>query len=322
MAQPVSRRRALASGAGFVAAGLTGGCLVNSGSGADEPATVVIGSKTFTENRILGQMLIELLREQTDLNAVNELSFARSTMDVWTAFKESEIDAYWEYTGTMWLRLPPERSERISDPGEMYSRSKELMEENHNASVLQKAPFTNSYGLITTQEWVETTGIETVSGLISHINQGNTDVSAAVGEAGYDREDAWPGLLDYYGLDEETRTEWENESVSKVLSGSEYPQLRSGEVSVVLRFTTDAQIARNSLHVLEDDKGYWPAYSPAPLVRDEILETSQGIRDRFDKIGPAIDGEREMRRLNGKVEFQDQSVREVAREFLSRSGLI
>ncbi|WP_324757801.1 glycine betaine ABC transporter substrate-binding protein [Haloarcula sp. GH36] len=92
----VASASALAGGAGC--SGLPSG----SGDSATTSGTIVVGSKTFTENRILGYMAYEALNELTDLQVVDEMGYG-ATSTVWSGLTGGALDLYWEYTGTLRL---------------------------------------------------------------------------------------------------------------------------------------------------------------------------------------------------------------------------
>jgi glycine betaine/choline ABC-type transport system substrate-binding protein len=94
-----------------------------------------------------------------------------------------------------------------------------------------------------------------------------------------------------------------------------YKALEQKETDVVIGFATDWQIASLKLIVLEDDRGYFPSYHGAPLVREDVLKRHPAIRTALDRLGGKID-DATMRRLNYQVAVERRSESEVAREFL------
>jgi osmoprotectant transport system substrate-binding protein len=128
-----------------------------------------------------------------------------------------------------------------------------------------------------------------------------------------DRDDGLKGLRATYGDFEAT--------VNGVAPGIKYQAFLDGDANVVLAFSTDAEIALNDLVVLEDDKGLWPPYHVAPVVRQEILDRHPSIR-QLDRIAPLLT-DSVMQALNWKVDGPEKlDPPKVARDFLRSVGLI
>lgn len=315
-----SRRRrevlsGIAGGVGVLSAGCGG--LRGDGRGTQTNApTVTVGSKRFAENRILGYMIYELLRAGTDLSVVDETDYGGATEN-WSALTQGEVDAYWEYTGTQYLVLDPPHSDPIDDPDALYDAVAADAREQGIAAYA-RAPFNNSFVLLVRPSWQEKTGVRTLSDLAAYINAGNTDFAIALGDDFYNRSDGWPGLTDHYDIETVPLTSVETKVVA---IGVPYDLIAEGRVSVAMGFGTDPQIRRQGLVVLEDDRDYFPTYNPAPFAHAPTAERL-GLGTHLDRLGPAIDGVEEMRRLNGRVILNGEEPQTVARSFLRSSGLI
>jgi osmoprotectant transport system permease protein len=140
-------------------------------------------------------------------------------------------------------------------------------------------------------------------------------------EAGFtaeflDRPDGYPGVKEAYGL------EFPSEP-KQMDPGLMYRACAEGSVDVISAFATDGRIAAYDLTTLEDDKGFFPPYYAAPLVRVETLERHPGLKDLLNRLGGRLD-DATMRRLNLEVDRKDdpQSARQVARDWLVSEGLI
>ena len=94
-----------------------------------------------------------------------------------------------------------------------------------------------------------------------------------------------------------------------------------GEADIVEAFSTDGQISANNLVVLEDDKGFFPPYQVAPVVRKEALDAIPGIRDTLNALAPKLTNET-MSRLNYEVDGNQREAAEVAKEFLVQAGFL
>ena len=294
-----------------------GGQSGSSGGSADE---IVIGSKTFAENRILGYMAYEALSELTDLRVVDKMGYG-ATSAAWEGLTEGPLDLYWEYTGTLRLTHPPARESLITDPTEQADAARESTESEHDLVVLNRAPFNNTYTIVTTSEWTDEVGINSLGGLTDHVNAGNTDQTIALGPSFYDRADGWPGLLDHYGFDSAAVEEWD-ENVEVVSLGLTYEFLEIDRAQLGMGFLTDGRIDIDGLVPLADDESFWPIYSPCPCLSASIAESNPEVREALDRIGPSIDGAEQIRELNAAVTIDGRSAQRVAREHLDAAGVI
>lgn len=317
-----TRRSLLKSGSVGGVAAIAGCSGIRGGSGDASGSTeeVVVGSKTFAENRILGYMAYEVLNELTDLRVVDEIGYG-ATSAAWEGLTEGSIDLYWEYTGTLRLTHPPSREDLITDPTAQADAARETIESEYDLAVLQRAPFNNTYTIVTTPGWVDATEIDSLSGLASHVNAGNTDETIALGPSFYDRADGWPGLLDHYGFDADAVRAWGGD-VEVVSLGLTYEFLSTKEADLAMGFLTDGQIEVDGFEPLADDEQFWPIYSPCPCVSASLVDAHPSVRDALDRIGPSIDGPERIRELNAAVTTEGQSARQVARDHLVETGVI
>ncbi|QCC47913.1 glycine betaine ABC transporter substrate-binding protein [Halobellus limi] len=318
----LKRRDVLRAGC-TMGAGAIAGCSGSgsqSGSSGGSSNEIVVGSKTFAENRILGYMAYEALSELTDLRVVDEIGYG-ATSTAWEGLVEGRLDLYWEYTGTLRLTHPPAQESLIEDPEEQARAARESIESTHDLVVLSRAPFNNTYTVVTTPEWIDETGISSLGALADHVNAGNTDQTIALGPSFYDRADGWPGLLDHYGFDPAAVEEWD-ENVEVVSLGLTYEFLDIGRAQLGMGFLTDGRIDVDGLEPLADDESFWPIYSPCPCLSASVAEAHPEARDALDRIGPSVDGAGDIRELNAAVTIDGRSAQSVAREHLESAGVI
>ena len=318
----LTRRALLRSGCGGGVAAVAG-CVgdrevVGDTSGSSEE--IVVGSKTFAENRILGYMAYEALNELTDLQVVDEIGYG-ATSTAWEGLTQGPLDIYWEYTGTLRLTHPPAREDLVTDPEEQAATARETIESEYDLAVLSRAPFDNTYTIVTTPQWINLRGIESLSGLADHVNAGNTGETIALGPSFYDRADGWPGLLDHYGFDPDSVRAWGG-SVEVVSLGLTYEFLAAGQADLAMGFLTDGRIGVDGFEPLADDEQFWPIYSPCPCVSSSLVEAYPAVREALDQIGPSIDGADRIRELNAAVTIEDRSAQQVARDHLTDQGVI
>ena len=275
------------------------------GTGGDRP-TVVVASKDFIEQFILGEMYA-LVLEEAGFDVERRLNLG-GTPVAQAALLEGEIDVYPEYTGTGLLTVLG--LEVMSDPSAVYNTVKEEYEEQFNLTWLEPAPMNNTQALAMTQERSEELGIRTFSDMVAQADQ-----LVLVGPPEFgEREDGIPGLREVYG-------DFEFQEFRAIDTGLRYQALTSGEADVVVAFGTDGELAAFNLVTLEDDKGLYPPYQVAPVIRQSVLEANPEIADALNELAPLLTDET-MQRLNNEVSGEGREPGEVAREFLLEQGLI
>lgn len=275
------------------------------GTGGDRP-TVVVASKDFIEQFILGEMYA-LVLEEAGFNVERRLNLG-GTPVAQAALLEGEIDVYPEYTGTGLLTVLG--LEVMSDPDAVYNTVKEEYEEQFNLTWLEPAPMNNTQALAMTQERSEELGITTFSDMVAQADQ-----LVLVGPPEFgEREDGIPGLRQVYG-------DFEFQEFRAIDTGLRYQALTSGEADVVVAFGTDGELAAFNLVTLEDDRGLYPPYQVAPVIRQSVLEANPEIADALNELAPLLTNET-MQRLNNEVSGEGREPDEVAREFLLQQGLI
>jgi len=273
----------------------------------DAPGRIVIGSKNFTESRILGEMLTLLVEEHTELE-VEHRSGLGGTLVCFAALQSGEIDLYPEYTGTGWSIVLKEPG-RISDPLRAFLHVETRYRQLYDIEWLRPFGLNNTYALAMREDLAAELDVETISDLVPH----GPRLEAGFSIEFINREDGWPGLGPYYEL--------ELGQVRSLEHGLAYEAIANGAIDLVDAYSTDGKLLRYRLRVLEDDRGFFPPYNAAPIVRGETLRAHPGLRDALDRLAFRIPDER-MMTLNYAVEEEGRGFRDVAREFLASEGLI
>ena len=275
-------------------------------TGSEEGGAIKVGSKDFTEEFILGEMYA-LVLENSGLKVERKLNLG-GTPVAQAGLQSGQIDLYPEYTGTgllTVLKLPAN-----SDRKQVFETVSKAYKEKFNLVWLDPAPMNNTQALAMTQEGAKKYSIKTISDMVAKANQ-LTMLGTPEFEA---REDGLPGLKKVYG----------NFDFKKFIPadpGLRYQALTKGEVDVVEAFGTDGQISAFNLIVLKDDKGLFPPYQVAPIVRQEALDANPNIRDTLNALAPKLTDDT-MRRLNYEVDGKQREPAEVAKEFLTAEGLL
>jgi osmoprotectant transport system substrate-binding protein len=303
-----------------VAAGLT---LVAAGCGDDggeassaelEGKTFTVGSKEFTEQKILGAIAIRVLQ---DAGAeVNDETGIEGTANVRTALESGEIDMYWEYTGTGWVDiLGNTTADAPKDPQELFDAVAEQDAAN-GVKWINKSEANDTYALAASQETVDSTGVETISDYAELANSDPEQASLCAAAEFLDREDGWPGLEKAYGFDlpDAQITEVDLEIIYTALPDAD--PCSFGEV-----FESAGQIPANELVVLEDDKQFFPGYEVAMTINEDVLADTPEIEEVLQPVSDALTTE-ELQQLNAQVDVEGLPVEAVAEQWLEGKDLI
>ena len=272
-----------------------------------EPATITIGSKNFTENRLLSELMAQLLEAHTDLRVERRTNLG-GTLVVFSALRSGEIDLYPEYTGTGWS-VVLEMEETSGDSLRTYLQVAREYEKRFDIRWLQPFGFNNSYAVAILEETAERLGIESISDLADH----GEDLRVTWSHEFLNRDDGYPGLQEAYGL--------KLSDVRGMEHGLAYEAIRTGRTDVTDAYTTDGKLLRFPVRILTDDRGFFPPYEAAPVVRRDTLERHPEIIPTLERLAFTLPDER-MQRLNFQVEEEGRSFAEVARTFLVDEGLV
>lgn len=278
----------------------------NGGGGGAGGTTVKVGSKDFTEEFILGEMYA-LVLENSGFKVERKLNLG-GTPVAQAGLLSGQIDVYPEYTGTgllTVLKLPVN-----NDPKQVFDTVSKAYKEKFNLVWLDPAPMNNTEGLAMTQEGAKKYGIATISDMVAKASQ-LTMLAPPEFQA---REDGLPGLQRVYG-------DFKFKKFIPADPGLRYQALTKGEADVVSAYGTDGQISAFNLVVLKDDKGLYPPYQVAPVVRQQALDANPGIRDALNALAPKLT-DSTMRRLNYEVDGKKREPADVAKEFLTQEGVL
>ncbi|MGH6693441.1 MAG: glycine betaine ABC transporter substrate-binding protein, partial [Gammaproteobacteria bacterium] len=273
------------------AAVLLGACLLPAGSAAQE---IAVGSKSFTENVILGELTAQLARG-SGTTAVHRRELG-GTQVLWNALRRGEIDLYPEYAGTIREEILAGREMR--DDAALRAA---LGEQGIRLS--EPLGFNNSYALGMKEQLAEELGIRTTSDLRSH-----AELRFGFSNEFMDRGDGWPSLRDRYRLP--------HSDVRGLDHDLAYRGLESGAIQVTDLYSTDAEIRYYGLRVLEDDLGHFPAYDAVLLYRGDLLgrapEALAAVLGLEGRISAAA-----MIEMNGRTKLGRVPEARVAADFLA-----
>lgn len=294
-AAPRTRRRGMRAAASAFRAVLLIAGLCGSWTANTQTRPIVIGSKNFTESYLLAEMMAQVLEER-GFEVLRRTGLG-GTLVAFRALQSGEIDAYPEYTGTLTQAVLELEGEL--DETELNARLAPL-----GAELLPRLGFNNTYAIAVTGETASRFGVQRISDL-AELPQLRFGFSHEF----RDRADGWPGLQQRYGLPQTS---------SSIQHGLAYLALLEGNIDVTDAYSTDGDLLRYDLRVLQDDLGFFPAYLAAPLVRTD-LET--GVKAALSALTDRLDDET-MRALNAEVAVEERTFTQVARSFLLAQALV
>jgi glycine betaine/choline ABC-type transport system substrate-binding protein len=261
---------------------------------------VVVGSKNFSEQVLLGEIVAQSIERRARVPVERRLGLG-GTFVCDHALRAGEIDVYVEYTGTAFTAIL--KRSPISDRARVLAEVRNAYPES-GIDWTTPLGFENAFALVVRAEDAERLGVHTISDLAAH-----PEWRAAFGYEFMERADGFAGLARTYGL--------RFEQPPRTLDlGLLYRALVDRQADVAAGNSTDGLIASLGLRVLTDDRGYFPPYDAVPLARRSVLDRHPAVRAALASLGGRISAE-EMRRLNYRVDGDKVSAEQVAREFLS-----
>ncbi|MDM8517506.1 glycine betaine ABC transporter substrate-binding protein [Desulfobacterales bacterium HSG16] len=272
---------------------------------------IVVGSKDFTEQQILGKIMTALL-EKNGFEPVDKIRLG-GTLSVRKALMNGQIDIYMEYTGTALMAFF--KHEVITDPQLCYDTVKKIDFEKNALVWMSPLNFNNTYCLMMQREKSEKKGIKTLSDLSEYVKKHKSEVKFGTNEEFYARADGYRPLQKTYGF------KFIRKNIVKTTPALLYKVLKKNHVDVALGFATDARIKEFDLVALEDDKHFFPVYNPAPVVRNETLLKFPELENIFKKLAEKVNAE-EMIKMNHEVDGKGKPVDEVADAWLIKAGLL
>jgi osmoprotectant transport system substrate-binding protein len=274
--------------------------------GAARHDEIVVGSKNFSEQALLGEIVAQHLEARTHREVTRRFYLAGSYI-CQQALLAGRIDLYVEYTGTALTAILHDPLE--SDPAAVLQRVRSEYQQRFGLAVLPSLGFNNTFAIVVRGEDARRLRLKKISDVAPYAR----DWRAGFGYEFMERPDGFAGLARAYGL-----TFRETPQIMDL--GLLYRALLEKQVDLVAGNSTDGLLAARDLTMLEDDKHYFPPYEAVPVVRAEALARFPEMRAALLELaGKISDGE--MRRMNYEVDGEHRDIAAVAREFLRAKGL-
>ncbi len=273
--------------------------LVAAAAARAEPPSVRVGSKSFTESYILAEIVAQIVDETGEARAERRFGLGGTGL-AWGALAAGHIDVYPEYTGTIAQAI-------LKTPALTSVDAMRAPLAAQSVIVSEPLGFDNTYALAVRRESATRLGLRTIGDLARH-----PELRAGFDAGFLERADGWPGLQQHYGL--------RFPDVRILEHALTYPALVAGSLDIIDVFSTDGQLARMDLVLLDDDRHFFPEYAAVLLARRALVErfprTWAALQRR---LGGRLDTAT-MARLNALADLEHRSFAEAAATFLGRSS--
>lgn len=265
---------------------------------ASDNEPIRIASKNFNESYLLSEISAQLLESRG--YSVRRQFGLGGTLICYGALTNDQIDLYIEYTGTI--------TQAILKHTDSLSLAEIRSELPPDLELLQPLGFNNTYALTMRAEQADSLALNTISDLVEA-----PELRVVVSHEFLERNDGWPGLKSSYGF---------TTTPSGIEHGLAYQALADGAIDVTDAYSTDGELARYNLRMLEDDRAFFPEYLALPLVRRDLPE---GAKSVLLELGNKLTASR-MQALNAQVlagsDNGDADIAGTAQKFLVEQGMI
>jgi osmoprotectant transport system permease protein len=277
---------------------------VSAGGYARSTATaVVVGSKNFTEQVILGELVAQAIEAEGGTVA-RKLNLG-GTFVCDRALRTGDIDVYVEYTGTAVTAVfhesvPRESVQALEQARALYAAQ--------SLSLVQPLGFNNTFAILVRRRDAQALGLRTVEDL----HRTMARWTPGFGYEFLQREDGYPGLVRAYDL--RFASEPRGMDLSLI-----YRALAEGQVDVIAGDATNALIDSLDLQLLTDNRQYFPPYDAVPVVRTAALLREPALGRALARLAGRV-SDRDMRAMNAAVDLERRDPKSVASEFIARLG--
>ena len=266
---------------------------------------ITIGSKFFTEQVVLAELLAQHIEAKTGIPVIRKTNLG-GTLLVHKALLAGELDLYVEYTGTALTAVLNESP--LRDSNAVYHRVKQLYSDRFHLEVTEPLGFENTFAMVIRGDDAQKFHLQKISDLAPIARKWR----AGVGYEFLERSDGFPGLTQNYGLHFA-------ESPKVMDLGLIYRALVDHQVDIVAGNSTDGLIDSLGLVALADDHHYFPPYDAVPIVRQSTLAQFPQLRAALADLAGKLSAA-DIRRLNFAVDAQHQDAAAVVRAFRQSRG--
>ncbi|AFY94390.1 glycine betaine ABC transporter substrate-binding protein [Chamaesiphon minutus] len=269
------------------------------------PPTIAIGSKNFTEQVILGELLAQQIEMHTNINVDRQLNLGGAFI-CHEAVKAGKIAGYVEYTGTSLIQILKQAP--IKDPQVVLDTVKQAYDRQFQLEVMSPLGFENTFAFIIRNEDAQRLQIKTLSEAAKYTPQ----MRGGFGYEFLERQDGYPALAKTYGL--------KFAKIQQMEFSLMYPAIEKKSVDLIAANSTDGLIPVLNLTILEDDKKYFPPYQAVPIFNRATLKKYPQIQPVIDKLAGKISTQ-DIQQMNYQVDNKSRPVDRVVREWLKSKNL-
>lgn len=266
---------------------------------------IAVGSKDFSEQVILGEILAQAIEAKSGLQVERRFDLGGNLAH--EALVAGEIDVYPEYTGTALLAILKDKP--VKDPREVYRRVAAEYAQRFDLVWTEPLGFNNTFAILVRGVDARKLNLKTISDAARVSDQWR----AGFGQDFMSRVDGYRGFAKAYGF--------HFEEIREMDLSLTYRALAEKQVDLIAGNSTDGLIARYGLAQLEDDRSYFPPYDAVPVVRRATLEKYPELRAILKQLGGILTVD-EMRKLNYAVDGEKRQPKDVAREFLATKQVL
>ncbi len=268
---------------------------------------IVVGSKNFTEQLVLGEIFAQIIEARAHLE-VERRFYLAGTFICQQAILAGRIDLYPEYTGTALTAVLKEAPGR--DKQEVYRRVKQGYESRFGLTLSPPLGFDDTFAMVIRGEDARRLNLHTLSQAAAYTPKWR----AGFGYEFMERPDGYKGLIATYGL--------KFAEAPRIMDlGLITRALKDHQVDMIAGNNTDGLIPALDLFVLDDDRHYFPPYEGVAVIRQETLNTHPEVGAALNALAGAISDD-DLRRLNYAVDGEHKDAVTVVREFLRARKLI
>jgi len=269
------------------------------------PKAIVVGSKNFTEQVLLGEIIAQHLQHRLTVPIRKNLDL-NGTLLTHQALLSGAIDLYPEYTGTAFTNVLNQRN--VADPAIVLERVR-AQYSDLGLDWLDPLGFNNSFAMVVR-------GDDARERHLATLTDAANDPKGFVLGAGYEfmqRPDGYATLNSGYSI------QWTDPPKTMDL-GLLYPALLQKTVSMAAGSVTDGLLSKLDVKVLTDDKQVFPPYQACIVVRKASEAQYPGLKQALQELAGKISPE-EMQKLNYAVDGEHRRASAVAADFLKSKGL-
>lgn len=274
--------------------------------GRTEQPDLVVAGKLGVEPEILMNMYKLVIEDQTDLNVQVKPNFGKTTF-VYKALQSGDIDLYPEFTGTVLASLTNEKP--VSNEKEAVFKQARDGLAKQKLALLPPMNYNNTYAVAVPKKVADQYNLKTISDLQQVADQ----LKAGFTLEFKDRQDGYKGIQETYGVN--------FKEVVTMEPKLRYKAVESGDIQVIDAYSTDPEIAKYNMVVLEDDQQLFPPYEGAPLLRQETLEEYPEVEEALKQLDGKI-SDSEMSKMNEAVAYGGKTANQVARDYLQKEGIL